>query len=338
MSRSNLLTVFLWVFILASAATPRAWANDTQVTLGAGGLIPLRTSEIVMQSEILTISTHGITVKYRFRNTSTHDVTTTIAFPLPALDGGDLVNEPMTLPRPGSDNFVGFRTMSDGRETPVRMETRAFLHGRDITATLRAMGLPPSVLTEPLNRAVKALTPARRRRLEAAELIMPQDFYPAPPGVGEHGWAALWSMRVQFYWTQRFPAGATVDLEQTYSPVVGGAYIPFGDSGTRIAKAYCAGPEAAGIIKKGAAKSPVTTDGEIAWFERNIKYILTTANNWRGPIESFRLNILTDDPGDVVLTCLPGLRRTGPRNYEMQRSRFRPGRDLDLDILVRRGG
>jgi hypothetical protein len=339
MARLGIPPVFLWRLALAMALAPAARANDTQVTLGAGGLIPVKTSEVAMQSEILTVSTHGITVKYLFRNTSPHDVTATIGFPLPTLDGGDLVNEPMTLPRPDNENFVDFRTTSDGHAAPVRMETRAFLHGRDITQRLRSMGLAPTVLVQPLNRAIMALTPERRRRLEAAGLIMPQDYYPALPGVGEHGWAALWSMRVQFYWTQHFPAGTAVELEQTYSPVVGGGYVPFGDHGARIAKAYCANAAAARKIEAGAAApTPAAArQGEIAWYERNIRYILTTANNWRGPIDSFRLEILTDNPDDVVLTCLPGVRRVDPRRYELKRSRFRPNRNLDLDILVRRG-
>jgi hypothetical protein len=65
-------------------------ANDTMVTLEAGGLVPVKSSKVAMESERLRISVHRVTVDYVFRNTSDQDVDAVVAFPLPELDGATL--------------------------------------------------------------------------------------------------------------------------------------------------------------------------------------------------------------------------------------------------------
>jgi hypothetical protein len=56
---------YLRPFALAVTAWPLC-ANDTLVTLGAGGLVPLRSGEIAMESEDLQVSIGQITVRYVF--------------------------------------------------------------------------------------------------------------------------------------------------------------------------------------------------------------------------------------------------------------------------------
>jgi hypothetical protein len=94
-----MLTLRSWiVYALILTILLPASANDTMVTLGAGGLIPIKSTEIVMESEDLQVSAHQITVKYVFRNTTHHDVDATVAFPLPPLDGGTVENSPISIP------------------------------------------------------------------------------------------------------------------------------------------------------------------------------------------------------------------------------------------------
>ncbi len=80
-------------------------------------------------------------------------------------------------------------------------------------------------------------------------------------------------------------------------------------------------------------RHPLKDDGEIALLERRIDFILTTANNWKGPIQHFRLSVQCDSPDDIVLTCMPGLKRVGPTSYEFSRSDFHPQSDMKLLIL-----
>jgi hypothetical protein len=71
--------------------------------------------------------------------------------------------------------------------------------------------------------------------------------------------------------------------------------------------------------------------------ERRIDYILTTANNWAGPIHNFSLSVVAASPNDVVQTCLAGLTRVSPTRYELVRPDFRPTSDLHLLLLQAAG-
>ena len=68
--------------------------------------------------------------------------------------------------------------------------------------------------------------------------------------------------------------------------------------------------------------------------EKEIQYVLTTANNWSGPIGRFHLSVIPNDPGDLVMSCMPGLKRTAPDRYELEQSRYRPDRDLQVMVLT----
>ena len=58
-----------------------ALANDSTAELETGGLVLRKSSDIEMLSEDLFISTQEIKIHYVFRNNSTTDVSTVIAFP-----------------------------------------------------------------------------------------------------------------------------------------------------------------------------------------------------------------------------------------------------------------
>ena len=60
---------------------------------------------------------------------------------------------------------------------------------------------------------------------------------------------------------------------------------------------------------------------------------LYTGNNWSGPIRRFHLIVNSDSPQDIVLTCMPGLKRISPTRYELTRTNFHPSTDLKLLIL-----
>lgn len=51
---------------------------------------------------------------------------------------------------------------------------------------------------------------------------------------------------------------------------------------------------------------------------------MTTANSWHGPIGHFVLGIESEQPDDVVLTCMPGVRRVAITRYEMKRTNSAP--------------
>ena len=141
-----------WLLIAGTAA-----ANDTLATLGAGGLVPVKSSQIAMEREDLEISVHRITVRYLFRNLSDKDVDAVVAFPLPDLEGGLVEHEPLQLPEKNKTNFVDFEVTVAGKPVATQMEVRAFHEGRDITDTLHAAGVPVSVIDAGLEAAIRKL-------------------------------------------------------------------------------------------------------------------------------------------------------------------------------------
>lgn len=313
----------LAVFLVVSYLSPlKGRADDTALTLGAGGLVPLKSTHIAMKSEDLQISVHRIMVRYVFQNTSAEDADVLVGFPLPDLSGPAEFGSPINIPNKSRLNFIDFKVPCDGKIIPTRMEARAFLGGRDVTSLVRAAGLSVSPLYDPLQAAVRKLAPNERHLLESEGLL-----YQVSPG----GWLAWWTERVMFYWRQHFPAKSDVELVQSYRPVVGGSYIV--DDGSYIVKSYCGGADSLRRIKAREYPRTAATSGNIVWWERNIKFVLKTGNNWAGPIGRFRLTVLSDSPEDIVLTCMPGLKRVEPTRYVLTRSDFHPSGDLSLDVL-----
>lgn len=285
-----------------------------------------------MESEDLSISIQKITIRYVFRNTTNKDIDATVAFPLPDLNGGDVYNMPMSLPNERAVNFVQFAVTEKGKPIKTQMELRAFLEGKDITARLKSIGLPINVETEPLNAALKKLPQSTLTQLQKEELIVPDEYVPPATKQPVRQWFAMWTMRVQYYWTQRFPANSKVELVQTYRPVVGGSYITGSMDPRDSVEPYCGNAETVKLVRATRTFYLFKRRDNTLW-EKRIDYILTTANNWKGPIGDFHLTVTTEAPKDIFVTCLAGLERTGPTRYELRKTNFRPDSELKLLIL-----
>lgn len=250
-----------------------------------------------------------------------------VVFPLPEIDGGALANIPVDIPWRDPLNFIDFHLLVAGKSILAKAEVRAFFYGREITDELRALSLPLSTLDQNLT----AIMSTRPTQVRAA--------------LEKHGWIdcsltadhkcwPLWQSRIQFYWTQHFTAKASLAVEHTYRPVVGGGTIYGNDDGSASIQPYCGGPEALRRIKTQQQLHPAGgANDRPVLVERTIDYILTTAKNWGGPIQRFHLSVIADSPDDIVLTCMPGLTRVGPTRYELVRSNFRPDHDLKLKVL-----
>ena len=327
MARSRLVLRIQLLFTLLLAASTRA--NDTLVTLAAGGLVPVKSSNVVMESEKLHITLHRITVDYVFRNTGNQDVDAVVAFPLPELDGATLEVSPIELPSKDPVNFMSFKLTVDGKAVSPKAEIRAFKKDDDITERLKSLGLPVSVLDPRMKAAIERLPKAHLSQLEKEELIVEEETETAGK-TGRWVWP-WWQTRIQFYWTQHFPANGTVRVSHTYLPVVGGSYID--DDGSHIAQRYCGTASTLQQIKELKAKLPQKEVPESTLWWRSLRYILTTANNWSGPIRHFHLEIDSDAPDDIPLTCMPSIKQTSRTHYELDLSDFRPDRNLDLVII-----
>jgi len=151
-------------------------------------------------------------------------------------------------------------------------------------------------------------------------------------------------VQTRFYWKQHFPAGKSVVFEQSYQPVTGqfffgGSYFlaKSDDDGRNMVKGYCLDDTTLASVQKTIAaklKADPQAGGYLNAYETD--YILTTGNNWKGPIGHFRLTLDKLKPDNVLSLCWDGaLRKTGPTTFESIRENFAPKSDIKMLVLDR---
>lgn len=331
--RSTIVRSLLISTLAVSGESP-ACANDSSAAMAAGGLELVRNDQVKMVSEVLRISPRLVEVDYVFENTGGTDVTTLVAFPLPELSQTVWYYSPLNIPFAKDPNFVGFQVWVDGREIRPEIEIRAF--GKtEITAELRRLAVDPFKPDLHLHRpdVVDAL-----RRLG---VIIDDGPASKPDPVAE------WSVRVNFHWSQTFPAVRQITVRHRYRPVHGNFYAPVdpSDQRTRRTKAdqalggqWCfdqsynaAELKLFGRQYEEAAKEKdkVSSDHRV-WYD-NVQYVLKTGANWHGPIGRFELQI-NKGGAELVSTCpIPGLRlQRAPYGFNAVAVDYTPTTDLDI--------
>lgn len=322
-------------FVVAAAllvtATP-ALANDSSAAIGLGGIVLTKSAGIVMAREDLSINPKHVDVRYEFVNESGHDIDEIVAFPLPDLDVGMFFEEPLGTITDDPRDMVGFEAFANGTRIPVSIEQRAWLNGKDVTAALKAAGSPPNVLTRKGMDTVLAL-PARSRDALARRGLVALDGGDIHP---------LWHVTTKYYWRQHFPAGQRITIEHRYQPVTGQSFFTdyaLGARGEadRYIGPYCMDAGTLGFARKRLAQGttfPGSGMGPGLLIAYSTDYVLTTANNWKGPIGHFHLTLDKLKPSNVLSLCWDGeLRKTGPTTFEAVRENFAPAHDISLLVL-----
>lgn len=282
-------------------------ANDSSAAIAMGGLELIKNDQVRMVSEVLRIAPRLVEVNYVFENTGNTDITTLVAFPLPNLELGDIARPPPDFAFPRSANLVGFQVWIDGRELKPDVEVRSFVGSHEITTDLKRLGADP---VDPALDDPRILDALRRLNLIDDGLGVP---------------VAVWTTKVNFHWTQTFPAGRQIAVRHLYHPVHGFYYYrPQPDypitrpssNDQKLGGQWCFDQTfnaaemrlldrqyEAAAKDKGKSRS----DGFDVFYE-NVQYVLKTGANWKGPIGHFELQI--DKGGaDLVSTCpIPGLR------------------------------
>lgn len=310
--------------LVASAAK----ANDTTAALTTGGLVFNTNADIEMRSEELSISRKRIDVRYRFFNRSSADQTVTVAFPMPEVDAKEDTN--IAVPDDESDNFLQFRTVVDGREVAARIEQKAFLAGKDVTARLQALNLPLQPRAKKSGAALDVL-PADLEQQLTKEGLVHDASYEGAKGMEKHI-APDWSLRTTYYWEQTFPAGREIVVEHSYVPSVGASVQ------TQIGRKDITAQERAEYLTQFCTENSFISsvaamtkkNGGAPPPEFRIAYVLKTGANWAGPIGDFRLTVDKGDPAALVSFCETGVKKIGPTTFEVRKSNFKPTRDLDI--------
>jgi hypothetical protein len=328
--RYKLLAV-LTAFVSLTLA-PAAFANDSTAELTTGGLVLSKSADIEMRSEDLAVSEQEISVGYRFFNHAASDQTVTVAFPMPdiTLDGPDWN---IAFPAPDSTNFLDFHIIADGREIHPQYEEKALLHGVDISARLKAYGVPMAPQSEATNKALDALPRATQDELVKIGFGVPYDDDAGKGWV--HHVIPSWTFKSTFYWSQTFPAGREIVVEHRYRPSLGETVgTMLGSSDIDAAQLhdyevrYCIDADFLAGVKAALAKP-----GAAGFYEKRIAYVLKTAANWAGPIGDFRLTVDKGAPDALVSFCADGVRKIGPTLFEVRRENFTPTQDLHVLIL-----
>ena len=317
------------LLVAAALAPVGAFADDSSAALAAGGLVFTKQADIRMASEDLFISPKQVKVRYEFVNDGKKDVQTVVAFPLPDIDVREFWYEPLGTTIGTAPNFMGFALTVDGRKVEAKPDERALLDGRDITAQVRAAGLPINIIGDVMMKTLDHLAPALRKSLLAQGLLEGEK-----DEVHPH-----WIAKTSFWWHQIFPAGKTVVIEHSYQPVTGQSF--FGqeslsdkDEGRANRKAFCIDASTRAAIESRIAKLDKSGVNGAYLEAYTTEFVLKTANNWKGPIGRFRLTLDKLKPENLLSLCWDGdLKKTGATTFEAARDNFAPTRDIKLLVL-----
>jgi hypothetical protein len=147
-------------------------------------------------------------------------------------------------------------------------------------------------------------------------------------------------VRTRFWWRQRFPAGKAVVLDEHYRPVTGESLIgreeldAENENGRYWIKTYCmdAKTRAAALAMLARNRSNPQSGNMLTALTTD--YVLSTGNNWKGPIGRFRLSVDKLRHENVMSICWDGdLKPLGTEGFEYARANFAPKSDIRLLVL-----
>jgi hypothetical protein len=303
--------VLVWVAFFACGfcwfSPALGFADDSAASIAAGGLVSRRETRIVMAKEILLISPEKVVVDYDFRNDTLDEVKTEVAFPVPPYPYGP------DNPEISDASFSSFQLFVDGKRVAYQTEAKATLNGKDVTAILASDNidiptfghLRESDASDPRTHTPDIDRPPKAEQQHLAQLGLFD---------AEDGWG-LWTVHLQYHWTQTFPAHSTTHIRHEYAPVEGSELMqldtlqnvlthkqPTGDAGTvkyalqdmQLLDGLCPDPQLlSGIIARiQASGRGYGQYGHPHW----VDFILTSANTWKQPIEDFTLTVERGKP------------------------------------------
>jgi hypothetical protein len=319
----------LTICCLAAGA---ACANDTAAERALGGLVFSKSDAISMDSEDLFLSKAVVRVKYRFTNRTDSPVETLVAFPLPDIppaEDGEGDGAYWSDPADG----LKFRTSIDDAPAPLDVLQQAFFNGADISARLKALGVPLNRFNETFSKAINQLPQHEREKLLTEKLIRSDGEALEPL------WTSLWTLKTTITRHQIFPAQKTIVVEHEYAPVLGGSvgggldpkYRRDPDFGFAARqRKFCIDNEwLASFDRKFAARKNRVPPYSEVW----LGYVLKTGANWAGPIADFRLVVDKGAADSLVSFCGNGLKKISATQFEMRRTNFMPTGDLNVLIV-----
>jgi hypothetical protein len=315
-----------------------ACANDSTAELAAGGLVLKKNPAIEMRSEDLFISFDQVKVHYVFANTTSADVTVTVAFPMPDITVSGL-DDNIAIPSQDPVNFLGFTTVADGKPVAAQVEQKVIAGGVDRTAYLRALRIPLAPQLGATGDALDRLTQAQKNDVVAKGMAMIDEY---DNGDG-HGMVKhmqpTWTLKTTYYWQQTFPAGRTIVVDHHYTPAAGSsAGTSWGspdfakDPSYAAARAkYCVDDSFLAAVRHSIPAGQTYSSLQ----EQRIDYILSSGANWAAPIGQFRMVVDKGLAANIVSFCGAGVRKISPTQFEVDYTNFTPTKEVAVLILTK---
>ena len=330
-------------------------ADDSAASIAAGGLVPRRETRIVMAKEVLQISPTKVVVDYDFRNDTDQDVTTEVAFPVPPY-ANEYPEEELT-----EQAFQSFQLWVDGKPVHFDVEAKATLKDQDVTQVLTANHIDIPTFGHFTDWADATHTEQTDTK-DFDQLPKPaQDSLVKAGLFDDQGVViSLWTVHLQYHWTQTFPAHSTVHIRHEYTPVEGGELMlpdtvknvyghkqPAGDADTikdalqdmQLLEGLCPDPSLlSGMIARIESSGPGY--GQYAhpsW----VDFILTSANTWKQPIEDFTLIVERGKPEEentqvFVSFCSPlnaPVAKLDANHFQVHLTNFVPAAELRIGFF-----
>lgn len=139
------------------------------------------------------------------------------------------------------------------------------------------------------------------------------------------------SLKVTFFWTQTFPKKSITRIHHSYSPITGGQLVKATDSEffQKHTKDYCFDSGFYGWLDKIKRQYPTANEG-YNLVAVDLGYIVTTGNNWLGPIGKFELIVEKSSPKIILSTCQTGLKKVSDTRFEFTATNYVPTKELEF--------
>lgn len=312
---------------------PDVRANDSAAAIGAGGIELVQQGDVAMLSEDLYVSVPKIRVRYEFRNEGAAPVKTLVAFPLPELNLEEMLESEIGWPSNDQNDPTGFKVRVDGIPVTPKLERKAVYKGRDVTADLKAAGVP---LVYPFGDFWDRVKRVKKADIDRLIKLGVVEFFEETREI-----RPKWTLKNTYYWEQVFPPGKIVNVEHEYAPVTGGSFwgdgMPKTEAEARAneyLRDFCLDQQTLnGIEAKLAALKAGAPEslGMLSYVD--VRYILKTGRNWKGPIGRFKLSVDKGSPSNLVSFCATGVSKASPTVFTVEKTAWEPDADLAVMIL-----
>lgn len=342
-------------------------ANDTTATIVGGKITYTKTDDISIEEELLEISTDEIRVFYRFLNHAKHAVNTDVAFPLPPSPYtiGDTSRVNPSWDESYYASLYLHETNKDSTNTSLKasLEHAAFINfkrtvnkhifgfnykiqaidqnDKDITQTLRKQKIPLSAayLSGFMDAPALVKEPEIKKKLRRLGLL------------SNNGWYALWQVCTTYFWKQTFEPGKITEVTHSYRPYVGQHWLTgsicaknndelkithrnlkaSGQPETMKISDYCPSKSQQECLLSLFNKKHEKKREDITYSLSEVRYILSTGGNWKGPIKKFRLRITPPHKNCLVFCCFPSaLKKNWHGIYTAEMKNFKPTTELKV--------